>query len=448
MHNPSGPQADTLDSLQDKYLGKGLLLRLPQIFYLAQLGFRRNHLSLHSAGLSFFTLLTMIPFLAMFLALLKAFHVENLLNPVMLSTVAAGQRELAEKITVYVRAAETSTLGLVGILTLLITGFVLLQRVRNSLNIIWDVWIRPGYGQRVAEYLLVLAVTPFLVLISFALSAYLKTIQEIQLLSMLELPDGLVIRIGALSGYPIFWLLLFYAYMFIPETKVRWHHAMLGALVAGTCIKLVEGFYILTMLRVTSYEAIYGAVAMIPFMMIWMYLGWMMFLFGAQLACVSQHFHLFQATRQISLRHAESYRPYLALTLLAAIDHQFRKKGEPVNLSDISKKINLPISVAQEITLRMVRKDLLTPVRDSGMKYVPASSTDTLTVFETLNRLDMIPLFAEHPPLGTVDEAQALTDVLVKSNLGITHPLQRITIHELSRKLYRPPANPVIPPTE
>ncbi|HEX9843136.1 MAG TPA: YhjD/YihY/BrkB family envelope integrity protein, partial [bacterium] len=148
-------------------------LRTLRALLLTVESFNRNHLTIHASGLTFYLLLSVVPFLAFVLLVLRVFMVAERLRPALLTFVAGGNLELVPRIDEYIRNAQSGMVGGVGVAVTFLVGFVLLQRVKTTLNIVWEA-VRPERrGSRMIEYLAVLAITPVLMAAAFGVSGFL-----------------------------------------------------------------------------------------------------------------------------------------------------------------------------------------------------------------------------------------------------------------------------------
>jgi len=406
--------------------------RAVKIGLLTGLAIRQNQLFFHAAALSFYSSLAIIPILALVLALLKGFGLAQMLQPVLLGTLAAGHQELSEKLTESVQAAQTATLGGVGVVSLLVTGFLALQRVRNSLNQIWEVWVRGKYKQRLLEYIAVLFVTPLLLVMTFSAATYLKSFQDSPLGPIPFFSDFGFFMLSN-SGFPVFLVMLLYAYLFLPETRVEVFPALLGSLVAAAFIYWIEMFYISLMVHLTTYQSIYGPMILLPILLVWMFLGWVIFLCGAQLSWVVQNYSLLAG--RLSLRSGHDIRPYLALRLLAGVIIRFEDGGKPVGAKPLAKALGIPLGMTQDILQAMVKGRLLVAIPDLKNHYVPRRPKDHLTVAEALARLDILPGFAEGAQLLPPSSSPSVQSLLEQANLSLNTPLRRITLHQLVEQI-------------
>ena len=217
---------------------------------------RRNDLMGQASALAFWLLLSLVPSLALMFAILKAFRLLEAAKPYLLSAVTAGSVELVQAISRYVEAAQGAALGGAGVVTLLVAGFATLSRVKNALNRIWNVEVEPGARSRLIEYLTVLAVAPFLLLVPVVVSALWDHPALRTLAADFPLLRPLRLLAAEYAGYPVYWLLLFYAYDYLPDTRVGWRAALLGAITAGTLLNAAQTFYLRIMLELSGYRVV------------------------------------------------------------------------------------------------------------------------------------------------------------------------------------------------
>lgn len=399
----------------------------------------RNDLMFQASGLAFWALLSLIPFLALLFAVLKAFGLLELAQPFLLETLAAGHRGLVDMITQYVEAVQTAALGGAGVISLFVVGFTLLQRLKKSLDRIWQTEHGLGYGRRLIEFLTILSVAPFLVVLPMGFSTVLKSTAIQSAIADWELLVLLKATTLANSGYLIYWLMLFYAYAYLPDAKVRWRHALLGAVVAGSALQVAQGFYITVMFQVTNYNVVYGALAMLPFLMIWLYLGMAAFLIGAELSYCSQHHSVLLGTRRLAGR-SEATRTHLALGLMTALLQEFRHGSAPVKLTWLARRTGLPPSTVESLADELRTAGLITPVADAPGQFVPARPDETVTVREVLAKLGVIPIFGNEDPFAMTasamtDSGQALTELFQDANKALEKPLEEVTLRDLAQRM-------------
>jgi len=408
-----------------------------RIVLLSVEGFRRNRLASHASSLAFFALLSVVPAMAFLFILLKAFQLRGLVRPFLLEFVAGGNELLAARFAEYIEKAQGAALGGLGLATLFLIGFLILQRVISILNIIWGVKTRPGFGHRFIEYLTVLVVTPLLLMASLSLSAYLRSPGVVGIVSEWEPFGAYYAMVGDIFAFPVFWLTAYYAYAFLPDVRVRFGPALAGALVGGTALKFAQSLYITLNIRTTDFNLIYGALAFLPFLMIWFYLAGGLFLFGAQLSYVVQNYRALLERRRLGVEGG-STAPYLALGVLIGLWERMERAEKPPPVKRLARSLGLPMGVTQEALNRLSEAGLITPVQGEPGCYVPRERLDGLPVREVLQRMNAIPGFAVGGTPSFREGGEALRRVFSDANRAMMDVLDTVTLAELRRGVYEP----------
>jgi membrane protein len=251
---------------------------------LIQLTFRRareERLPQIAGSLTFTTLLSIVPLLAVSLALFTRFPVfkvlekaiedyllKSLLPPDISRTVLRNLNQFAE---------NANGLTLLGSLFIVVTAIAMLLTVENALNQIWKVKRRRPILKRVGMYLLMLAVGPpvlgaSLWAMSYVLSASMGLIGTVPPWVKFLLTLGPVV-LGAVGLTAMFY--------FVPNTRVRRRDAILGGVLASIAVELGKRGFAAYVLKVPTYKAVYGAFAAFPVFLLWVYFSWLVTLTAA-----------------------------------------------------------------------------------------------------------------------------------------------------------------------
>jgi membrane protein len=295
--------------------------------------FGNNALNIRASALTYTILLSLVPMLAMSTAVVKGLGGGNELRQLVYSyidtleettplthvgipgthkskeqtqtdagVVSARQdtaitehfRSAADQIFDYVDNTDFATLGTIGVLGVLLSAILVLSNIELSMNTIWHVHAGRSLLRKVTDYLTFLILMPLSINFGFAANAVLKN--DALLNKLLDLLPGPWVQTGLLFLIPLFFitLTLFLIYIFFPNTKVKTGPAFIGALFAGSFWFFTQNIYIGLQIGVSKYNAIYGSFATLPLFLIWMFLGWVFILGGAQLAFACQQHHRYQ----------------------------------------------------------------------------------------------------------------------------------------------------------
>ncbi|MCK6406492.1 MAG: YihY family inner membrane protein [Rhodocyclaceae bacterium] len=243
-----------------------------------------------SASLAFTTLLSLVPLAALVLAFVSAFpqfassvdHVDKMLVSHLLPPGSGGL--IAGKILQFSRRA--ADVSWVGVGMLVITAFLLLNTIERAFNHAWQVKVPRPLWQRIPLYMIVIVVWPLLVGgvlagISYAVTTSLGLVGQLGWL-----------RATMLKIVSLFVLMVFFAFIYraVPNSEVRWRAAGIAGAFAAIGFVLLQKAFELYLSYFPSYKAIYGAFAVVPLFLLWVYLSWAVVLFGALIAALLPEF--------------------------------------------------------------------------------------------------------------------------------------------------------------
>lgn len=292
-----------------------------------------------SASLSYTTLLSLVPLAAIGLAILSAFPVFDQIRAdiqtfILSNFLPKNVEALREQFDRFLR--NTRELTALGTVALAVTAVILLDTVDTYFNHIWrQSEVRPLL-QRVLMYWTILTLTPLLVGGSLALSTYLFTNPVVSLPSMPK-SGAAETLFGWLPTLLLFGAIAL-SYVVIPYRRVRLHHAIVGAVVAALLYDVLKWGFALYFKLFPSYQTLYGAVAVIPLLLVWLYLVWCAVLFGAQIAAALPEWF---ALRRLGAR--TDARPTVRLTAALSVLHGLyvaSKTGQPVETETLTEGVS------------------------------------------------------------------------------------------------------------
>ena len=245
---------------------------------------RQERLPQAAGSLTFTTLLAVVPLLAVSLALLARWPLfdrfEAALDTLLLRSLLPPEISRTVLDALHRFASNAGSLPWLGSLLLLATSLALLLTVENTLNQIWGVKRSRPWLRRIGMYLLVLLLGPPVLGASlWATSALVGA--SMGWIGPLPPPARFVLNLGPLL---LNWVGLTAVFLFVPNTRVRPFHALAGALVASVAFELGKRGFAATVLKLPTYRAVYGAFAVFPVFLLWIYFSWLVTLAAALLA--------------------------------------------------------------------------------------------------------------------------------------------------------------------
>jgi membrane protein len=395
---------------------RSFLLKQLRIVILAFHEFDKDKCSLRASALTFFSLLSIVPATALAFGIAKGFALEKLLEKELLERFK-GQEEVISRVITFAHSTLEETKGGliagIGLAVLFYLIIKLLSNIENSFNDIWGVTRPRSIGRKLSDYLSMMFVCPILLVMSSSITVFIKTqvtlfTQKIALLGGAFSP---VISF-LLKGLPycVIWVLFTFVYLFMPNTKVCTRSGLLGGIVAGTIYQVVQWAYITFQIGVGKYGAIYGGFAALPLFLVWLYMSWLIVLFGAEISFASQNVETYEFEPD-SLRVKPSFKRLLGLCIAHLSIKNFCDGERPWSAGKISHTLEIPIRLANRILFELVESQILSEVRtDDGGEafYQPARNIDTLSINYIIHALDN--LGSDNIPIAQYEEMDKISD--------------------------------------
>ncbi len=231
-----------------------------------------------ASSLSYTSLIAMVPVLAIALAIFSAFPVFNdvrqQVQEIIINNVVpdAGQ-DINMYFTQFINAAaKLTTIGVIGII---LTAILLLSTIENSFNFIFKVTRPRRFTTKITLYWTIITLGPLLLGVAFSMKGYVAFNDVLQ-----SIPE-LNVMLGTILPFLLTWLVLTSVYVFVPNKRVGFLNAVAGAFVALCLFWILRNGFSLFFVKNSTYKTLYGAVAAVPMMLIWMYLYWAAVIFGA-----------------------------------------------------------------------------------------------------------------------------------------------------------------------
>ena len=312
---------------------------------------------LRAAALTFTTLLSLIPLLGLVVVIFRQVGgfewlmiqltplLENYLSP-------AGSQGISEFLVSRVEEMSIGRLGVVGVTFLLFGTWSLIATVETDLNGIWGVTHSRSFVQRLGRTWLLMTLLPVMAGLSVFLSG--QTL-------LINLLDSLPAWLNEATGH-LFPLLLqgvafFLLYWTLPNTRVRFLPAALGAAFTAITWELAKWGFTAWAVQVSSYSLVYGSLAFLPLFMIWLLLSWVLILIGAELSFLIQNRHTLLRGRAW---HREGPLPdyLLALVMLRFCASAF-EKGKFLSTGQLAKSLDLPEAELNRVASTLVEAEML-----------------------------------------------------------------------------------------
>ena len=374
---------------------RGKCIRMLRIFLISFSQFSSDMCSLRASALTFFSLLSIVPVLAMSFGIAKGFGLDKLLREKLLENMQ-GQQEVFNRIISFAETMLENTKGGlvagVGVALLLWSVIQVLGNIESSFNDIWGIKKQRSLGRKFTDYLSLMLIAPVLYIVAtsatvFAASQVVAITQKLAFLGTI-VP---VIMMGVkLVTFLLFGGLLTYLYIAMPNGKIRFKSALLGGIVAGVLYQVVQWIYIRFQIGVSSAGAIYGSFAALPLFLIWLQMSWRIVLYGAELAFSHQNEQTFEFEQDCLSANYE-IRKLLSLRIAQLCVARFTAGLPPLSAEAIAAELEMPVRLARDLIFRLTEANILTTTQgesERDRRYQPARDVGDMTVQFVIEQME------------------------------------------------------------
>jgi membrane protein len=246
--------------------------------------FREDRLALTAGGLTFTTIISLVPLITVMLALFSAFpmfsSLQDALQRYFLQTLVPDTIAKPVLAAISQFSLRASRLGLVGLIALFVSALAMMLTIDHALNAIWRVRKPRPIAQRVLVYWAAVTLGPLIFAVSLTATSYALSVSRGLVGAM---PRGLAVAV-ATGEFLLEGLSVALLFRFVPNTFVRWRHALIGGLFVAVCIAAGKRALTAYFGAVPTYSMVYGAFASLPIFLVWIYLSWVIVLLGAVIA--------------------------------------------------------------------------------------------------------------------------------------------------------------------
>lgn len=253
--------------------------------------FSSEKIGFQAVALSFFSTMSVIPFVAIVFAITGGFGLADKLKEFLYDYFNNSQQTIDMVLGFAQNIIDTAQSGAVGLVSALLFFWIvvwMMMNVEKVFNNVWRVQKSRNLFRRLSVIIAMLFVSPFIVLVFFGGSFVYSHALSYLGLDLEELSAFKTILTWALFG--VIATMTFSAmYKFIPNAPVDYTNALRAAAFSGTAFTVMQYLYLETQVFVSRMNGIYGAFAAVPLFMIWINIGWFIILIGAELSYAFQH---------------------------------------------------------------------------------------------------------------------------------------------------------------
>ena len=345
------------------------------------------------AALTFYTLVSIVPVLALAFAVVKGFGLaESLVQN--LYSLLPQMPEVVDYMVSFANNTLARTNGgvmaTIGLLTLLWAVVNLFESIEANFNKIWEVKSSRNLVRKYSDYITVVIIAPLLWIVATSVGTYTRDMLGIEGVWWLNMASKLFSLI-------LVWAMFTVIYIVLPNTKVRLRAAIMAGVFAGTGFYLFQTLFIFLMKWMTSYSAIYGSFAALPLFLLWMQYSWKILLMGCELSFALQNEKRYDEERELPVISHDDTQKFI-IAIVCHIARSFVRGEGAVPLIAVRERLGIPSRIASKLILILVDAGILNEVKceqkDYDVAYAPAKDVNSLRVCDILEAVE---LFTEHP---------------------------------------------------
>ena len=336
-----------------------------------------DNLTVKASALTYNTMLAIVPLLAVLLGIAKGFGFQETVRQELLNYFPSQTLELDKAflfVESYLTQAQGGVIIGIGLILLLYTVISLISSIEETFNEIWQIKKSRPWYRKISDYLALFLILPILMTTSSGMSIFISTAQN-SFFSQYVFLTPVVERILSLTPYLITILVFTGIYIALPNTKVRFLNGLVAGTISGCAFQFFQYLF-----------------AVLPLLLLWLQLSWLICLFGAELSYASQNVKKFSFERD-SKNISRRYKDFLTLLIASLIVKRFEKEGVPPYTADeLSNTYRIPIRITTQILYLLTELGIIIEVNygddERVAYYQPATDINKITVGELLTRID------------------------------------------------------------
>ena len=278
----------------------------------------------------------------------------------------------------------------IGVVLLLYTIVLLFTDIENSFNRIWGIKKGRPIQRRVIDYFALMLLLPIFVVLNYSITVILQASTD----SLEQFSHIISPLMGQLINMLPFFVMIVsmtLLYKFMPNLKVRFLSALTGGVIGGMALQVFQMFYLEGQLWISKYNAIYGAFAALPLLLLWVQLSWFIVLIGAEISFATQNVQQFSFDRETK-NITRRYRDFFTIVISSVIVKRFVQARPPLTSDQLSVKCKVPIKLTNDIIDELIKLDMIVPTPlsddDRVMAFQPAFDVNQMSVGSLLDLID------------------------------------------------------------
>lgn len=350
---------------------------------------KKNRANQQAAALSYYTIFGLVPLAIIILLIFQSFptykatgdKVKNLAyEQLHLSAIEypPDPTKPEEKIMLteyldgiinrFFAGLNEGSIAIVSAAVVILAALALLLTIERAFNNIWHVPRGRNFLHRIINYWAILTLGPLLIGLGIYISTKYATIEQLQKTVITHIAPAILSYIVATVAF-------FLLYFVLPNTKVKAKAAIWGAAVAALVWTLAKWGFGMYVTKFIPYSQVYGVIGLVPLGVLWIFISWLIVLFGLQLTFTTQHLKSLDAAKIAAAGKAEGYfiaNDLTIINIVREIAAAFEANRAPVSAEVICSKLDMPAEFGEKILNHLVVSGILVKSSEPRAGFIPA----------------------------------------------------------------------------
>lgn len=364
--------------------------RAIQIAYAVLRDLAEGHLSLRAMSLVYYTMVAIVPMLALTFAVIKGLGVHNAMEPALLGLLQPFMGEysiqITENVVSFVDNVRVDVLSVVSLGVLLYTVLTMMQQIELTFNYIWSITQPRTLAHRISEYLFAIIVSPLLILISVGIASSVNANFFVRYLEQLSFGAWIIQSIAFVMPALFMSLAFALAFIFIPNTRVRFSSAFIGGVVTMIAWKTMafvfQNFFVVNSANAVIYAAFFAVILL----MLFLYLGWLMLLIGSSVA----FYHQYPAKARMGRKPLElsfEMQEEVALSVAYLIVKRFNQGLSPWSIDELASYTRISAPVIETAINALIDVKFIRATDEQPRSFLPHHSVEDSSINALRKRL-------------------------------------------------------------
>ena len=425
--------------LKDLSPVESFFIKYLRIIILASQEFMKDRCQKTASVLTYYSLLNIVPVVAVAFAIAKGFGLEKVIEKQILQMAdkANWQSDITSQIITFshklLEQAKGGLIAGIGVILLFWTVISILGKIEESFNEIWEVKKPRTLVRKFSDYLTAMLLAPILLIISSSATVLVSSQVKVMVnkIGFLGVFSSLIFFLLNLLPYVSMWFLLAILYFIMPNTSIPLRSGILGGIAAGTVFQIVQWIYIKFQIGVASHGAIYGSFAALPLLLGWLQMSWMIVLLGAEIAYANEHYETFGFHPDYS-GISFSSKKLLVLRIFHLLTKKFSEGEKPLGAKQIAHALEIPVRLVRHLLYELINVGLVvetTRGTEDEVAFQPGRTIENITMKYTLDEYEKFG--TGQIPDNQSDEAEKISMFLKDISEAIERSAGNVRLKEI-----------------